>query len=255
MTSEEEKTTVHIPAQQLAQRLRVMIRERELKPGERLGAERDLAARLEVTRYDLRTALAILERSHEISRKIGRGGGIVVSDNRLERNINTLESLPVIARRQGLEITSKVIQASITPASPSDIRLLSLREPNPTVYEIVRLRYLNGTPLSIETNHLPVLLFPDLLSRDLTTPFYGIFERFYDVHPMNVDETLESVLASPEESQLLGVTNATPLIQIQRVALDQAARPFERAIEIFLADRIRFTMHHSGYVRLSAMKG
>lgn len=255
MTKSEEKALAHIPAEQLARRLRAMIRERELVPGERLGAERDLAAQLDVTRYDLRTALAILEHNREISRKIGRGGGIVVSDNRLERNINTLESLPVIARRQGLEITSKVVKATLAAASPSDIRLLSLHGVKPMVYKIVRLRYLDGTPLSIETSHLPAELFPELLGYDLTEPFYGIFERYYDVHPMNVDETLETVLSNREESKLLEVADETPLIQVQRVALDQMARPFERGVENYLADRIRFTMHHSGYVRLSAMKG
>lgn len=84
---------------ELVYRIRALIRDQELQPGERLGSERALAQSLGISRSDLRMALAVLEASHEVIRKIGRAGGIVVSDGRLERNINTVESLPTIARR------------------------------------------------------------------------------------------------------------------------------------------------------------
>lgn len=41
--------------------IRILIREQELQPGERLGSERALAKSLGVSRSDLRTALAVLE--------------------------------------------------------------------------------------------------------------------------------------------------------------------------------------------------
>ena len=105
---------------ELVYRIRARIREQELLPGEKLGSERALADSLGVSRSDLRNALTVLESDHEIIRKIGRAGGIVISDGRLERNINTVESLPTIARRQGMRVSSKVLQAVIAPASVSD---------------------------------------------------------------------------------------------------------------------------------------
>lgn len=100
---------------ELVYRIRARIREQELLPGEKLGSERALADSLGVSRSDLRNALTVLESDHEIIRKIGRVGGIVISDGRLERNINTVESLPTIARRQGMRVSSKVLQAVIAP--------------------------------------------------------------------------------------------------------------------------------------------
>ena len=64
---------------ELVYRIRALIRDRELQPGERLGSERALAQSLGISRSDLRMALAVLEASHEVIRKIGRAGGIVVS--------------------------------------------------------------------------------------------------------------------------------------------------------------------------------
>jgi DNA-binding FadR family transcriptional regulator len=45
----------------------------EYRAGARLPAERDLAARLQVSRSAVRTALAILERDGQVSRRIGSG--------------------------------------------------------------------------------------------------------------------------------------------------------------------------------------
>lgn len=239
--------------------LRNLIQERELLPGERLGSEREIASLLGTTRADLRLALAALESTHEVIRRIGRGGGIIVSDSRLERNINTVESLPIIARRQGLVLQSEVHSAVIAPASQSDVRLLELdryvQGGMQNIYDITRVRYVDGRPLSLETSHLPSDIFPSFLTKDLTTSFYARFASDYGIHPSVVDETLESIEASEQQARLLQVDGGTPLMRIRRIARTGDGRPFERATDVYIASRMRFTMHHSGYVRLSATSG
>lgn len=240
----------------IALRLREIIRTGEYRPGERLGSERELARVLGVTRAALREALADLERDREIVRRIGRTGGVTVSDGRLERNINTVESLPVIARRQGFALFSRVLSAVLTGASQSDVRLLELPEDGRTVYAVSRLREIEGRPLSLEITHLPAAMFPMFLTRDLRNPFYAIFEEDYGIRPGLVDETLEPVVSDATESELLRVPTGTPLMRIRRIARDASSgRPFEKATDVYVASRMRFTMHHSGYVRLSATSG
>ncbi len=255
MEANSEAGRKRIATGELAHRIRALIRVQELQPGERLGSERALAESMNVSRSDLRNALAVLESSHEIIRKIGRAGGVIVSDGRLERNINTVESLPTIARRQGMRVSSNVLQAVIAPASPSDIRLLKLPGEHPVIYDITRLRHIEGRPLSLERSRLPAYLFPMFLTRDLTTPFYAMFEHDYGIRPYSVDETLESVVSGDQENDLLEIEPETPLMRIHRIACTEEGVPFERAIDVYIADRMRFTMHHSGYVRLSATQG
>lgn len=236
-------------------RIRSMIRRGEFQVGEKLGSERAMSRLLGIGRSDLRTALASLESSREIRRNIGRDGGIIVADGRLERNINTVESLPVIARRQGFILSSRVLSAVIEPASSSDVRLLELTQDHRMIYDITRLRLIDKRPLSIEISRLPADMFPMFLVKDLTESFYTMFERDYDVQPAIVDETLEPMLSDDRESELLQVPKHTPLIRIRRIARNREGRPFERAIDVYIASRMRFTMHHSGYVRLSATAG
>lgn len=240
----------------VVRRLREIIRAEEYRPGERLGSERELARALGVTRTILREALADLERDREIVRRIGRAGGVIVSDGRLERNINTVESLPVIARRQGFVLSSTVLSAVLTSASKSDVRLLELPEDGRAVYAVSRLREIDDGPLSLEITHLPAAMFPMFLTKDLTAPFYALFEEDYGIRPGLVDETLEPVVCDDAEADLLRIPPGTPLMRIHRIARDASSgRPFEKATDVYVASRMRFTMHHFGYVRLSATAG
>src|SRR3954453_7765081 len=69
------------------------------EPGERLGAERDLAEKLGVSRSTIRAALADLERSGVIRRSRGRAGGIFVAERKVERDLTSLAGLPAYLRR------------------------------------------------------------------------------------------------------------------------------------------------------------
>ena len=132
--------------------------------------------------------------------------------------------------------------------------MLELQDEQDTIYSIQRLRLIEGTPLSLEISHLPCDLFPMFLTKNLTAPFYTMFEHEYDVHPAGVDEVLEPTRADVRHAELLQVPVNTPLIRLRRVARSSTGRPFERATDVYIANRMRFTMHHLGYVRLSATR-
>src|SRR6059058_3529416 len=82
-------------------------------PGERLGAERELAERLGVSRSTVRAALADLERSGVIRRTRGRAGGIFVADRKVERDLTSLAGLPAYLRRQGFQSDARVISTAM----------------------------------------------------------------------------------------------------------------------------------------------
>ena len=64
-------------AEAVAERLQAMMLEGVLRPGEKLLAERELAARLDVSRPSLREALAILERKGLVT--TAKGGTTVAA--------------------------------------------------------------------------------------------------------------------------------------------------------------------------------
>lgn len=230
----------------LVVRLRARIARDDLGPGERLGDERTLAASLGVSRATLRAALARLEADGLVRRTIGRSGGARISDGRIERNLNTIEGLPDIARRQGVVVHTRVLRVELELAGPRERRLLRLGD-GAGVYHLVRLRVADERPLSIEASHLPADLFPRLHLEDLTS-LYRTLRSVYGVQVEYADESLETVEADPWQSDLLAVPVGASLLHVQRVATGSSGRPVELAHEHFVADRMRFHLRKYGYV-------
>lgn len=75
---------------EIIRRIHTLVRQMQLRSGEKIGTERALADKLGITRSALRPALSTMECNHEITRRIGRNGGIIVTDGKLIRNINTM---------------------------------------------------------------------------------------------------------------------------------------------------------------------
>src|SRR5215216_839344 len=133
-------------------------------PGERLGAERELAERLGVSRSTIRAALADLERNGMVRRARGRGGGIFVTERKVERDLTSLAGLPAYLRRQGFQSA-----AALGLSGPA------------LVLEVVRVRLADGEPISLERALFPAERFPDLLDRSLGGSLYELLETQYDL--------------------------------------------------------------------------
>jgi GntR family transcriptional regulator len=230
----------------MANRLRIYLSQQEFLPGERLGDERSLAAALGVPRSKLRLGLSELEREGLICRTIGRTGGVAYTGGRIERGVNTVAGLPDIARAQGLTLETRVLMAGVTLAGPADQRALGLQEGD-RIYQLRRLRSVNGTPLSVETTRVPAEMFPGLLKHDLSA-FYNCLRTVYGVELERSDETLEVILAESEQAQLLEVAPGSALVLVRRVALDGSGRRIEAGEEIFVAQRMRFHLRRQGRV-------
>lgn len=113
MGKDEESAQPTSPRFVLAQRIRGLIKQEQLNPGEFLGPERGLAGRLDVGRSPLRGALEFLETSREIRRTMGRLGGIVVNDGKIIRHLNTIQGAPDMLRQHGLEPSTRLLRAEV----------------------------------------------------------------------------------------------------------------------------------------------
>ena len=244
--------STRLSREEVVHRIRLLVTRRQLMPGERIGTERALAQAFGVSRFELRAALEQLESTHEIARRIGRNGGVIVSDGRLERNLNTLESLAHMAKRQGCELTCTLMRAAVTSANEADMRILRLPTDRTTVYAVRRLRLLDGEPLSVETSRLPAYMFPGFLDCDLEAPFYIQFERRYCVRAKSVDEALDCASAPHEVCEALGIGDHAQVLRVRRVTYDGAGRPCERSMDLYNPTRIRFTSRASGAARAMA---
>ena len=210
-------------------------------PGERLGAERELAARLGVSRSTLRAALDALETAGVVHRVRGRSGGIFVSERRVERDLTSLTSLPAYMRRQGFQSGARVLSTATVGADAETAAALGVPE-GALVLEVVRVRLADEQPISLERARFPADRFPGLLDRSLSGSLYELLESGYGLRPSEAEERVEVVGATAAEARVLEVRAGAPLVSIARTAWSEDGRPFERSNDLFRADRVRIVV-------------
>jgi len=229
----------------LSQRLLRFLDGAQFAAGERIGSERGLAEHFAVTRSELRSVLAQLEREGTVRRTIGRSGGVFRWDGKIERHLNAIESVPDMLRQQGFRPTTTVLRSEITIASPIECRALRIPSGDP-VLRLRRRRDADGIPLSVDSMSLPMRLLPGFQSVDHTRSVYRTLAEEYGIEPASANETIDVVGAPADLAEELTVAVGEPLLEIRRVTYDAAGVPFEFAHDFFLAARTRITLRHHG---------
>jgi GntR family transcriptional regulator len=205
-----------VPAHvRIERRLRAAIDGGEIAPGDRLPGERELAARLGVSRMTLRQALAALAAQGALVRVPGRSGGAFVADpagRRAECDLTGLAGFTEQMRRAHLAAQARVLRAVTSPAPEEVADALEL-EGAARVHEIARVRSAGGSPVALEHSFFPAAPLPGLLERDLTGSLYALLTAAYGLRPSSAVEHLDPVVADGEQAALLEVAAGTPLMR------------------------------------------
>ncbi len=214
-------------------------------PGGRLGAERELAVRLGVSRSTLRASLDALETAGAVHRVRGRSGGIFVSQRRVERDLTSLTGLPAYLRRQGFQSGARVLSTGTLAADEATAAALALSE-GELVLEVLRVRLADEQPVSLERARFPAESFPGLLDRSLAGSIYDLLEADYGLRAGEAEERIEVVSATASDARTLEVRPGAALVSILRTAWAVDGRPFEYSRDLFRADRVRIVVRVRG---------
>lgn len=223
---------------QIAEGLLDRIEAGELVPGDRLPAERELSRALSVNRMTLRNALRVLEQQGLLIRR--QGDGTYVAAPKVERQAGYLFSFTKGMRSRGYTPGAKIIHLERRQVEASIGNQLGLRA-SAAVYNIQRLRLLNREPVMLEEFTIPVERFPGLEDHDLESrSLYEIMEVEYHVSVTRARQSLEPVLATAFEAELLEIEAGSPLMLERRISFDEGERPIEHGKDLYRGDRFRF---------------
>jgi GntR family transcriptional regulator len=207
-----------------------------LQPGDRLPSERWLCDELGVSRATVRRAIEELVEDGLVE---GRGRGSYVGGEALVEPPNTLMSLSELGRSRGLEASSRVLAAETRPATIDEADAFAIA-PGADLFELQRLRMLDGLPISIDHNRVPLRLLPNAARLDFTSAsLYQELER--EGHaPVRADYDLEARTADAHEAELLGLAPGAPVLFATTVAIDEEGRVLDLGRTVYRADRYRF---------------
>jgi len=206
-------------------------------PGSRLPPERALAEHFGVSRVTLRRALDELARAGVVERS---GAGWAVATATIGEPPNALMSFSEMAASRGLRPGGHVLERHVRPATIDEAESLRLA-PGATLFELERLRSMDGVPIMIDRTRIPLSLAPGLDEIDLEeTSLYGVLEERFGVRPTRAHFTVEAVAADERRSALLGLEPGQPLLRCRQLTDDASGRPIELCEMTYRGDRYRF---------------
>ena len=223
---------------QLSLALIAQIAAGELKPGDRIPSERELATALGVSRITARLAIDALLESGLVFREQGRG--TFVAERKMHGLKGFLSFTEDILTR-GMQPRSRILhQAALVPDAATQ-QILKM-QPDELALRLVRLRYADGEPLAIQSSYLPLRICPGLENQDLTDKsLFAVLREQYYVHPIWTEAEVQAMAALPEEAECLGLLAGAPVLVI-------SALTFTESFEVVESVRTVYRSHLAVYI-------
>jgi GntR family transcriptional regulator len=208
-----------------------------LRPEERLPSERSLCDRLSVSRVTLRRALAVLVEDGLLEVSASRGW--FVSSGPVGEPPNALLSFTAMGVARGLSVSSRVIAARLRPATLDEAELLEVA-PGADLFDLERVRMLDGIPVALDNSRVPIAVAPGLPEVDFGhRSLYATLEDS-GVIPSRASYAVEAVAADGRQAALLEIEPGDATLWATQTTFDQGGRPIELGRIAYRGDRYRF---------------
>lgn len=220
---------------QLKEILKEMIENEELKPGDSIPTEMELCGYHEVSRMTARKAIQCLVYEGLLYREQGRG--TYIAHPKEKRNVSQLLSFTEEMRARGEELKNKVLLFEEKAPNKKILKLLNFDKSTDLVYEIKRLRIVSGIPVAIESAHIPNSIAPGLLKEDIErNSLYNLLENKYAVKLSYGKQSVEPVILTSYECDLLGINENKLGLLFERVTYSENNQAIEYTKSIYRSD-------------------
>lgn len=210
----------------------------DMAPGDLLPSERDLSARLGVSRATLRKGIDEFVRQGSLVRR--HGAGTFVAGPKFDQPLR-MTSFTEDMQRRRLTPSSRTLALERRVAGPGLAGRFGL-SPAAVIVHISRLRLADLVPMALESLYVPETIVPDLTEEALEgQSFYELLATRYGVILGGADQTIEATVVDEDESQLLAVPLLSPALLFQRTSYDDGGRIVEYVRSVYRGDRYRLT--------------
>ena len=232
--SQKQKNRNGTPAyQRIQSAIRKRIESGQLRTGDSVASERDLAKIHQVSLMTARHALASLERDGMVERR--RGIGTFVAAPKI--HFNKLMSYTEQMASRSLTAASKILFAKIIHDEQEIAARLAL-PPNIGIIKLERLRHASDEPFALETCYFSSAEFPNLLEAPLNREsLFKILEREYQVELGYADEEVDATAADARTAELLSVPRGEPLMRIRQLIYSTKGKAITYVLGFYRSDR------------------
>lgn len=224
---------------QLETELIDLINRGELKENDKLPSERELCEQYNVSRTTARQAIGELERKEYVYKVHGKG--TFVSPKVYKQQLLKFYSFTEEMKKLGKNPSSEILSFDLIRADNKIAEKLRVEE-NSQVYEILRLRVADDTPMMLEFTYLPEYRFVGLDEEMLQErPMYDIFRETYNVSLTKAKESFKPILMVKSDAKILNVEDGTAAMRIERVTFENN-RIIEYTVSVSRGDKFEYTV-------------
>lgn len=176
------------------------ITEEELKPGEYLPSQKELAESFGVTVMTVRQAIQLLIDQGKLSAEQGKGTYVQSRSYRLP--MGPLASFAAQMSAAGMSLRTEVLGFGPIEISPLEQKRMGL--PTAEAFELVRLRIVDGEPLVLQTSLLPPAVAAGITPSELETrSLYDVLHSELGIRIKRATETVQATQLDAESAGLL----------------------------------------------------
>lgn len=181
--------------------------------------ERELCEQYHVSRTTVRCALRELQKNgfvHTI-----QGSGTFVKSQVIEQQLLNFYSFTDELKTRGTDFGCTVVDYQILSADDKLAQKMSCPKGS-SIHMLSRLRCCASAPLMLEVTYLPQNRFQKIsLSAFPNASLYEYLRTKYSLHIDHAVETLQPILPSPSERELLCITHTLPCTLLERYSYEE----------------------------------
>ncbi len=230
-----EKKSQNPLYQQLMLRLKNDIRAGIYPAGGRIPSEQQLCDTYNVSRVTVRKAILDLVQEGLLVRKQGKGTFVAVQ--RLQRDLRHITSFSEACAQRGQKAETRFISAQLTDASSEEAQLLGLTD-GEQVFELIRLRMIDGEPVMLEVNRFPAA-FAYLKDEASEHSLYGCLQT-HGIIPTSAQHDISLGYATPMAAKYLGTEPGNALLLLDELIHDQHGQPLHLSRQWIRGDKFTF---------------
>ena len=231
----------------IANSIRKRIIEGDYVSDQKLPSEKEIGDEFVASKLTVKKALDILVGEGLIIKRRGAGTFVKsLSVDEMERLIVDNQMRGTTAFNPDKKVTSKVLSFSVVQASQLVSRKLNLVEASP-VYEIYRVRFVDGSPSVIEKTYMPLDVISGLTKKNVEGSIYEYIEEKLGLKIESGHRTITVRKAADFEADELALEYGDPVGIAEQIGYLNTGVQFEYSISVHRYDQFSVEMmvtHH-----------
>ena len=204
---------------------------------QKLPSEYDLAKEFAVSRLTIRKAIDELIQKN-ILYKLKNRGTYVMSPQKIQSGRSGLKGFTEAAKEYGKTSQTEVITFKAMASVPTEIQEALKRTDKDVIYELVRRRNLDDTPMTVEKIYLAQVYIEGLTAQDFEGSLFKLLEEKIEIAYSH--QEIEAILVTEELANLLNVPLGSPLLKVHSVTYTKDGIPILYDESYYRADKYTF---------------